>query len=62
MSSSVLSPRDSGVLIASRSKHITLDDVAAKECARFMVDRNERGEMVPKKLFEETNVHPRVLK
>ncbi len=56
----MLSPRESGALIASRAEHVRVDEAAAEECARFILEEaGDEGELAMTK-FTNVDLHPQV--
>ena len=54
----MLTPAQSGALIASRAKDVTIVDSGVENCAQDIVKKIESGELEMTKLFIKTEVHP----
>jgi hypothetical protein len=59
MSSSPLSPRASGALIASLSRHVTIDAAGVQKCADFILGRIGEGKVSLEALFQKDGMHPK---
>ena len=53
-----LSPRESGLHVASHAKHVTINDDGVKKCAEFFAERLRSDRMSIIDLFAMTPVHP----
>merc|ERR1719347_2035062 len=54
----MLNPSESGILIASRAKDVTINDDAIGTCAKDIAKKIASGELHMEKMFVKTDVHP----